>query len=457
METDILSMNSEVYAPALREHSGSGFTAVVDCNSFYCSAERVFRPDLWDKPVVVLSNNDGCIVSRTDESKALGIGMGDPYFKSKELIERHDVTVFSSNYNLYGDMSWRVMDTLRMLVGEENVEVYSVDEAFVDLSKFPFDALGEVARNIRLTVERWTGVAVSVGVAPTKTLSKIANHIAKKDKRTTHCVTVLETAERIAEALCRTPVTEIWGVGNRYAEKLRAFGIYDAYQLSHMPEEWARKNLGGVVGIRLIKELRGEPSIGLQEQLIEKKMIATTRMFGTAVSELKDIKEAVATYTSRAAEKLRRQHSSASVISVFVVPKERREAGVPFRPGPMVSSAMKLPHATCLTAELIKCAVQLAEKVYYRSLLDHKTNLFKKAGVMLSGIVPDDTLQGNLFIPRAKNQGRLLMDMMDNINFSMRDDMLKFAASGTQRNWKMRQELRSPRYTSRWDELREVK
>lgn len=457
MQTKTILNNREVISsPPPAERRGR-YTAVVDCNSFYCSVEKVFRPDLWDKPVVVLSNNDGCIVSRSDESKVLGVGMADPYFKSKEIIEQHGISVFSSNYNLYGDMSWRVMETLRMLVGKENVEVYSVDEAFIDLSEFPAVSLYDVAMNIRLTVEQWTGVAVSVGVAPTKTLSKVANHMAKNEKHVTECVTVLETQEKINEALCITPVKEIWGVGGQYAEKLKSFGIYDAYQLSNMPEEWARKNFGGVVGVRLIKELKGEPSIGLDEELIEKKMITTTRMFGTPVTELKDIKEAVATYTSRAAEKLRRQYSAASVISVFVVPKEKREPGKPFRHGPTVSSAMTLPHATCNTGELIKCATTLAKKVYHRSIIDHKTNLFKKAGVMLSGIVPDKTLQGNLFVPAAKNHGRMLMNMMDNINFSMRDDILKFAASGTERNWKMRQELRSPRYTSRWDELREVK
>jgi len=457
MQVEMITANRKVQSTSVKRQHGFGFTAVVDCNSFYCSAERVFRPDLWDKPVVVLSNNDGCIVSRSDESKDLGVGMAAPYFKSKEIIEKNDISVFSSNYNLYGDMSWRVMETLRRLVGEENVEVYSVDEAFVDLSEFPPDSLYDVAMNIRLTIEKWTGVAVSVGVAPTKTLSKVANHLAKKDKTATQCVTVLETTEKINEALCTTLVKEIWGVGTQYADKLKSFGIYDAYQLSNMPEEWTRKNMGGVVGIRLIKELKGEPSIGLEEELIEKKMIATTRMFGTPVTDLKDIKEAVATYTSRAAEKLRRQCSAASVISVFVVPKEKREEGKPFKHGPTVSNAMTLPHATCITSELIKCATQLAEKVYHRSIIEHKTNLFKKAGVMLSGIVPDKTLQGNLFVPASKNNGRMLMNMMDNINFSMRDDILKFAASGTERNWKMRQELRSPRYTSRWDELREVK
>jgi DNA polymerase V len=442
---------------AVKEARKLSFTAVVDCNSFYCSAERVFRPDLQDKPVVVLSNNDGCIVSRSDEAKKFGIEMAGPYFKAKPLIEQHGIEVFSSNYNLYGDMSWRVMETLRIIMGDNKVEVYSVDEAFIDLSEVPYEKLQEAAMQLRTTVEQWTGVAVSVGVAPTKTLSKVANHIAKKDKDASQCVTVLETKEKINEALCLTPVKEIWGVGGQYAEKLKAYGIYDAYQLSKMPEEWARKNLGGVVGVRLIKELKCEPAIGLGEELTEKKMIATTRMFGTPVTELRDIKEAVATYTSRAAEKLRRQYGAASMISVFVVLKEKRQPGEHFRYGSTVNKAMTLPHATCVTSELIKPALQLAEQAYDRAVNDYKINLFQKAGVMLSGIVPDTTLQGNLFVPASKNNGRMLMDMMDNINFSMRDDILKFAASGTERNWKMRQELRSPRYTSRWDELREVR
>jgi DNA polymerase V len=371
------------------------------------------------------------------------------------LIEEHDVTVFSSNYNLYGDMSWRVMETLRLLVGERNVEVYSVDEAFLNLSGFAAEDLQEIALKIRHTVERWTGVAASVGVAQTKVLCKVANHIAKKNKAATHCVTVLDSTQKINEALASTAINEIWGVGRQYADKLRSFGIYDALTLSKMPEEWAKKNLGGVVGVRLIKELKGEPAIVMDEPLIKKKMIATTRMFGTPVTELKDIKEAVATYTSRAAEKLRRQFGAASVVSVFVVPKEERAPGERFKHGPMVSEAVVLSNATSVTSELIKPAVYLAEKVF-RIANKERPSLFKKAGVTLSGIVKDELLQGNLFRPSLKNNGRLLMSMMDNINFSMRDDILKFAASGTARNWKMRQEWRSPRYTSRWDELRLV-
>jgi len=425
--------------------------AIVDCNSFYCSCERVFRPDLHRKPVVVLSNNDGCVISISDEAKKLGITMTEPYFKIKHLLKQNGVEAFSSNYNLYGDLSWRVMETLRNIVGENKVEVYSVDEAFLDLSHIPPHMLEALAFEIRKTVEDWTGVAVSVGVAPTKVLSKVANRLAKKDKAASQCVMVLNTPEKIAEALCRTSVGNIWGVGRQYAVKLERFGIEDAYQLSKMPEEWARKNLGGVVGIRLIKELQGEPSIGMEDELDNKKMIATTRMFGNAVTELRDIKEAVATYTSRSAEKLRRQQSAASVISVFVVPREERKTDERFSHGPMVSRHVILPHATAVTNELIKPALQLAERLF------EKGKFYKKAGVILSGLVPDASLQGNLFVPSSKNNNRMLMSMMDNINFSMRDDVLKFAASGTDRNWKMRQELRSPRYTTRWDELCEVK
>jgi len=217
-----------------------------------------------------------------------------------------------------------------------------------------------------------------------------------------------------------------------------------------MNEEWARKNLGGVVGQRLVKELKGEPVMQMEDELDEKKMIATTRMFGNPVKSINDIKEAIATYTSRCAEKLRRQQSAASVISIFVVPKEPVKEGERFRHGSTVSAYTVLPHATSLTHELIKPALKLVHEIFKEG------KLYKKAGVTVSGLVPDSSIQSNLFVPEAQNNHRMLMSMIDNINFSMRDDTLKFAGSGTDRNWKMRQELRSPRYTSRWDELYET-
>lgn len=425
--------------------------AIVDCNSFYCSCERLFRPQLDDKPVVVLSNNDGCIISRSDEAKKLGVEMAGAYFKAKPLIEKYDVSTFSSNYNLYGDLSWRVMETLRMMLGKENVEVYSVDEAFLNLDEFAAKDLQQVALNIRETVELWTGIKVSVGVAPTKVLSKVANHLAKKNKLATACVVVLDTKEKIAKALQDTPIGEVWGVGRQYAQKLIEINaVFTAYDLIKKTEEWAHKNLGGVVGIRLLKELRGETASEMKEELVFKKMIATTRMFGSPVKNIGDIKEAVATYTSRAAEKLRRQRGAASIISVFVVPKEQSH-NTYFRHGPTVSSYVTLPVATSATNELIKPAVRLVDKLYEAG------RVYKKAGVMLSGIVHDATIQANLFVAENKNNNRFLMGMLDNVNFAMRDDMVKFASSGTKRDWKMRQELRSPRYTTRWGELFEVK
>ena len=425
--------------------------AIVDCNNFYCACERLFKPSLEKRPVVVLSNNDGCIVSRSDEAKKFGVPMAGPYFMAKPLIEKHQIKVFSSNYNLYGDLSWRVMETLRIMMGEKNVEVYSVDEAFVDLSIFSGDELAEVAKNIRETVEQWTGIKVSVGVAPTKVLAKLANLFSKKDKQKTNCVTILDTEDKILNALQQTPVGDLWGVGGQYAKKLQDnWGIFDALQLRNMSEEFARVHLGGVMGVRLIKELRGETTKDMQDELVTKKVIATTRMFGSPVSDINDIKEAVATYTSRAAEKLRRQFSAASIVSVFVIKKEQ-DHSLGFNRGATITTHTILPSATSMTQELIKPAVALVDQLYEEGYY------YKKAGVMLSGIQPDNSIQGNLFSSEAKNGERKLMEMIDNINFSQRDDVLKFAASGTKKDWKMRQELRSGRYTTRWEELYYIK
>ena len=424
--------------------------AIVDCNNFYCSCERLFKPKLDNKPVIVLSNNDGCIISRSNEAKKLGVEMAGPYFMAKPLIEKYNVAVFSSNYNLYGDLSWRVMETLRMMLGKDKVEVYSVDEAFLDLDIFPENEVQFVAEKIKDTVEQWTGIKVSVGVAPTKVLAKVANRLSKKKTEKYKGVMVLHNEEEIISALEQTQIDEVWGVGRQYAEKLKQhFCIYDALQLSRMSEEFGKVHLGGVVGSRLLRELKGITSKDMEDELINKKMIATTRMFGSPVGDITSIKEAVATYTSRAAEKLRRQHSAAKIISVFVVTKEENHQ-VSFNRGVTHSNYITLPAATSLTNELIKPAVALVDKLFIEG------TLYKKAGVMLSGIVPDNSIQGNLFLSDTKNCERKLMEMIDNVNFSQRDDVLKFAASGTERNWKMQQNFISGRHTTRWDELFEV-
>jgi len=424
--------------------------AIVDCNSFYCSCERLFRPELENKPVIVLSNNDGCIIARSDEAKVFGIAMAGPYFKAKPLIEKYGVTTFSSNYNLYGDLSWRVMETLRILFGKENVEVYSVDECFLNLDFIPVEQLQQVAVDIKETVEMWTGIKVSVGIAATKVLAKAANKLSKKNKQNSGCVMVLDSKLKIEQALRQTNICDVWGIGYQYAEKLKKFGVQTAFDLTLKPIDFARIHLGGVIGLRLWRELKGITSMNLGDELINKKMIATTRMFGETVTDLKSIKEAIATYTSRAAEKLRRQHGAAKYISVFIVAKEQNHNAT-FKRGATISSYTTLNLATSKTHELIKPALEIAERLFEQG------RSYKKAGVMLGDIVPDQSIQGNLFLSDTKNRGKLLMNVIDNINFSQRNDIVKFASSGTTRNWKMQQNFHSLKYTSRWEDLCEVK
>jgi DNA polymerase V len=421
--------------------------AIVDCNSFYAACERLFKPELHGKPVVVLSNNDGCIVSRTDEAKALGIRMAGPFYQNRKEIEENKVAVFSSNYHLYGDLSKRVMDTLRLL--SPSVEVYSVDECFLDLNGIDPSKLYDYSLYLKHTTELWTGIPVSVGVAPTKVLSKLANKLAKKDKIGTRGVMVLQTPEQQMEALMRTEIEDVWGVGTAGSRKLRMFNINTAWDLRNMNEDWVRNNLGGVVGVRLLKELKGLPCIDMKDPLLKKKVIATTRMFGKPVYELRELKEAVATYVSRATEKLRRQQCAARAISVFIV-FNNRKINQEYEPTSR-SLSFCMPEATYLTHQIIGYAMALVEGLY------REGDKYIKAGVILSEIVPCGSVQFNLFVEPESAEVQKLMHIMDNINFGIRDDMVKFAVAGTTRNWKMRQEMRSQRFTTRWDELCKVK
>lgn len=375
--------------------------------------------------------------------------MAAPYYQNKELIEKNEVAVFSSNYHLYGDLSMRVMDTLRELVSEDNVEVYSVDEAFLDLSTVPVDTLHDMSRVLKETVEQWTGIAVSVGVGPSKVLSKVANRLSKKDKKGTKGVYVIHTPDQIREALERTAVDDLWGVGRQYAMKLHQLGIDNGWQLRNMPEEWARKHMGGVVGVRMIRELNGISCIPMKDPLETKKMIATTRMFGKPVFELADIKEAIATYTARAAEKLRRQFSVAQTIQVYVVTNGTRNGKYEYNPQSRWQY-MHLAEATDDTATLLKAALPLAEKLFQPGYK------YLKGGVVLSGLVPAGAIQSNLFVQEHVRPDNPLLKAVDNINFSYRNDVVKYVSSGLKRNWKMRQELRSKRFTTRWDELYEI-
>jgi DNA polymerase V len=422
--------------------------AIVDCNSFYCACERLFQPQLQHAPVVVLSNNDGCIVSRSDEAKQLGISMAVPYFQAKELIEKNKVHAFSSNYHLYGDLSWRVMETMRQLVPPGCVEVYSVDEAFVNLDHVPIGDLQDYCVSLKKKIETWTGISVSIGVGPNKVLSKVANRLAKKNKLLTGCVVILNDSKKIQTALQKTPIDDVWGIGYSYSEKLKTYGIHNAYTLSIKDLSWGKRFLGGVPGMKLIRELKGMHSHDMQAPRTSKKMIATTRMFGRNVSEWQEIEEALATYATRTAEKLRRQHSAAYGVSVFLLKKTPPQAEVAhYHHGRQVSGYVKLDNPTNLTPDIIKAVVALGKSLYEQG------ELYKKAGVILSDFVPDNALQTNLFVAPKDQNRKKLMNVIDNMNAAFRDEILKFGTSGTQKNWKMRSERRSKRYTTRWDEL----
>jgi DNA polymerase V len=428
--------------------------AIIDCNSFYCSCERLFAPTLQNAPIVVLSNNDGCIVSRSDEAKKLGIAMAAPYFQEAERIKKFGVYTFSSNYHLYGDLSWRVMETMRSLLPKDQVEVYSVDEAFVDLHHIADKDVYDFCIHLKNTIETWTGISVSIGAAPNKVLSKVANRLAKKNKIQTNCVVVLDSAQKIQTALQKTPIEDVWGIGYQYSEKLKVYGMNTAFALSMKDLSWGKKFLGGITGIKLIRELKGLQSHSMQAPRTEKKMIATTRMFGRNVTSWQEIEEALATYATRCCEKLRRQQSAAKCVQVFLL---RKPPPLPFgseyshyHRGSQVSGYTLLDNPSNVTPDIIKAVVAIGKSLF------EEGEVYKKAGVIVSDFVPDSALQTNLFAAPADARRKKLMNVIDNMNAAYRNDVLKFGTSSTQKNWKMRSEKRSKRYTTRWDELCQV-
>jgi DNA polymerase V len=410
--------------------------ALVDCNNFYASCERLFRPALKGKPIVVLSNNDGCIVARSNEAKALGIPMGAPYFKTRGLIEKHGVMVFSSNYTLYGDLSGRVMATLRDI--EPEVEIYSIDEAFVTLPGTGNPA--EYGRLIRAKVAQCVGIPVSVGIGPTKTLAKIANRFAKKDSRYGG-VANLAGAGNIDELLESVEVAEIWGIGHRSTGKLNQVGIYNARQLRDSDDAWIRKNLT-VTGLRTVMELRGIPCVVTESGHATRQSIISSRSFGTPITVKRDLREALATHVSIAAAKLRAQNSIAGAIRIFFHTNRFKEDA----PQYSGSLTMELPSPTSHTPTLIEYVRKGLERVY-------KTGYaYNKAGVMLADITSAVHRQGELFGPSC-NEREPLMDTMDGINRKWGRNTLQFAAAGIKKPWGMRQSFKSPAYTTSWEEI----
>ncbi len=416
--------------------------ALVDCNNFYASCERVFAPALEGQPIIVLSNNDGCVVARSNEAKTLGIPMGIPLFQVQNLIQTHQVHVFSSNYTLYGDMSRRVMETLCQFTDE--MEIYSIDEAFLDLTGFHHKNLTDYGRIIRNTVRQWTGIPVSIGIARTKTLAKLANRLAKKSAKAAGVLDLTDSAY-LPLALEKTEIQDIWGVGPGFARRLQKAGIQTALQLRDADDGWVRKHLG-VVGLRTVYELRGIRCYSLELSPPDKKNIVFSKSFGQKIETLEALNEAVAAYISRAAEKLRRQNSAATTLTVFAMTDLFRKD----QPRYFNSHTIELPTPTSDTSELIDYAWECTKKIYRDNCL------FKKAGVMLNSLISADHIQANLFDTIDRQRSRKLMDTLDRIN-ACTSAPLHYAAEGLAQPWKTRFQKRSARYTTDWGELPHAK
>lgn len=417
--------------------------ALVDCNNFYASCERLFQPNLTGRPIVVLSNNDGCVIARSDEAKELGIQMGAPAFLMEEMLNSHGVSVFSSNYTLYGSMSERVMKTLNMHC--PTVEVYSIDEAFLYLYDMPYISYEQYAVNLRAAVKA-TGIPVSIGIASSKTLAKMANRYAKKNRGNLG-VHVLDRQDKIDEVLRFTEVEDIWGVGPQYAKLLRRYGFKTALDLLKAPEEWIRKNMT-VVGQRLLNELRGIPCVEFEEEAPSKKNICVARSFGQLLSEKKDVGEALANYTAIAAGKLRKQDSCCRAINVFLQTNNYRTQDAQY----FRSVNFQLPVATNSTKELLQYAGDALNRIWKDG------HNFKKTGVILLDLVPADQVQFGLFDQVNRHKDSRLMKAIDTVNRAYGGkELVKFAVQGYGSRWKLRQERLSPCYTTRLSDILTIK
>ena len=415
--------------------------ALVDCNNFYASCERVFQPGLRGRPVVVLSNNDGCVIARSNEAKALGIAMGEPWHICRRRVDTQGVVVRSSNYTLYGDMSARVM---RVLDGfSPDLEVYSIDEAFLGLAGFE-GRLEAHARTLRATVLQWTGIPVSVGIGPTKTLAKLANRTAKKDPDSGGvCLLLTEAAQEAA--LSRIELTDLWGVAGRMAERLTAIGIKTPLDLRAADPRFVRQH-SSVVMERMVRELRGLPCIGLEDAPPDRKSIVSSRSFGTMVTERHRLEEAVGTYAARAAEKMRRQNLAAGRVVVFIHTNKFRPQDRQY----MAERTVRLAVASADTARIIHAAMQALHGIYRPGFT------YKKAGVMLLDLGPAGDVQGGLFDRADDPKAVARMTAMDALNRKFGRDTVTFAVTGRKRPWKLRSEFVSPRYTTSWGELLSV-
>jgi len=415
--------------------------ALIDCNSFYASCEQVFRPDLQGKPVVVLSNNDGCIIAANKEAKALTeIPMFHPVFKIKQVLDDHNVTCFSSNYTLYSDLSQRVMNTLRMF--SPTVEEYSIDESFIDLSVYDSKDLDKIAHQIKDTIFKNTGIPVGVGVAKTKSLAKLANKYAKKEPANNH-VFVVNTEAKREELLKKTKVKDIWGVGRKHAVRLEAVGNKTAYDFTQLNRDWIRKNMS-VIGERLWQELNNQRCLDLETLQTDKKAIGTAKSFGKKLDNYDIISEACSFYVAEVADLLRQQKSVASKVEIFLNTNYFSSTDLQYNP----SIILSLEVATNSTFKLTQVALEGLKQIYKPGFR------YKKVGVNLLQLYPEKLVQASLFYTPHKIENKALTNIIDELNGKYGKNKVKSASVGNrEKEWGLIKEHRSPRYTTQWNEL----
>ena len=415
---------------------------LADCNNFYCSCERLFHPDLMGKPVVVLSNNDGCVIARSEESKALGIQMGDVFYQVKDKLEQNDVAVFSSNYNLYGDMSRRVMSLLSRY--SPKVDVYSIDEAFLDLTGMgTSDALTPYCKQMVRHIGKGTGIPISLGVAPTKTLAKMASKFAKKYKGY-EGVCLIDTDEKREKALKLFEVGDVWSIGHRSVEKLHYYGVHTAWDLTQKSESWVRRELT-ITGVRTWKELRGESCISIEE-LPHKKSICTSRSFAEqGLNRLADVEEAIANFAAQCSRKLREQHTVCSSLTIFAHTSRFRED----LPQSYIYQTVQLPVPSNDHQELVAMAVKML-RAYWK---EEDRYFYKKVGVIVWGISRDNAIQTRLFDTVDREKQAALAKAIDAINRKNGHNKIRIAVQGDEKGWQLKREYISKQYTTNLDDV----
>ncbi|MDD4968619.1 MAG: Y-family DNA polymerase [Paludibacter sp.] len=414
--------------------------ALIDCNNFYASCERVFNPALNGKPVVVLSNNDGCVIARSNEAKVCGIPMGAPAFEYKQVFEQNNIYVFSANFTLYADLSNRVMTIISEYSPEH--EIYSIDECFLKLTGL-FEDLTTYGLKLRNQVLKSTGIPVSVGIAPTKSLAKVANRIAKKFTEKTGGCYVIDTEEKRIKALKWTKVDDVWGIGRRNAQKLKSIDVNTAYDFCQLNKSWVLKNMT-IVGERLQDDLNGKPTLDM-EPLEPRQSIATTRTFETDYHTFEELRERIVTFTVSCAEKLRHQHSLCNTLTVFVESNRFKEDEDQYTN----QAVINLPYPTSSSIELAEFALQGLRSVFKKGIG------YKRAGVILMNFVSENEYQQSLFYKRNEKQAHL-METIDKINSKLGQQKVRLA-SQDQKIHKMRQERLSPNYTTNLNDIIEIK